>query len=387
MIYLDNAATTYPKPDIVYNKMDYFLRNNCANPGRGGHKLSIDAAKEVYNARDIIGELFNIKNKNRIVFTKNSTEALNIAIFGLLKKGDHVITSSMEHNSVIRPLMMLKKDRTIELSIVKCNNKGYLNIEDIQNQIQSNTKLICITHSSNVNGIVMPIKEIGKLTKEKNIIFLLDSAQTAGVFDINVEINNIGLLTFSGHKSLFGPQGVGGLFIAEGINLKAFILGGTGTNSESFDQPSVLPDMFESGTLNTPGIVGLRHGVEFINNIGLHEIQQHKKKLLEEFASRIEGLNNIILYSDIKNLKNNSGIIALNFDGIDSTELSYILDKCYNISTRAGLHCAPLAHETLNTKRHGIVRFSFSYLNTLDDVEKTYLALKEISKSVTSNKQ
>lgn len=378
MIYLDNAATSYPKPERVYDEMYKCMKEYCANPGRGGHDMSLKSGRAIMQARETIATFFNIKDPLRLVLTKNATEALNIAIKGVLKKGDHAITTSMEHNSVIRPLKTLERDSGIELTVVKGNEFGEIDPEDIRKSIKANTKMIICTLSSNVNGIIMPIKEIGTIAREKGIIFLVDASQGAGTIEVDVEYMNIDLMAFPGHKALLGPQGTGGLYVADQIKVDPILQGGTGSSSENMYQPEILPDALESGTLNTPGIVGLSNGIEFINSFGLSNIKMYKNLLINKIYDGLYDTNGVIIYSK-KEMINNSGIIAFNFKEIDSTEVSYVLDKAYSIATRAGLHCAPLAHETLGTIKGGIVRISVSCFNTEEEIDILLDALREIS--------
>ncbi|MFZ5989291.1 MAG: aminotransferase class V-fold PLP-dependent enzyme [Bacillota bacterium] len=381
MIYLDSAATTYPKPEKVYTEMDCCMRKYCANPGRGGHKMSVTSGKAVMEARELISSFFNIQNPMQLTFTKNATESLNMAITGILKPGDHVITTSMEHNSVTRPLKTLERNMGIEISIAHGNEFGEIDADDFRKLIRKNTKLIISTLSSNVNGIILPIKEIGKLAFDSGVLFLLDASQGAGSIAVDVEEMNISLLAFPGHKGLMGPQGTGGLYIREGVKITPLIFGGTGSNSESFYQPEDMPDLMESGTLNTPGIVGLRHGIEFIYEQGIENIRLYKHSLTQRLYEGAREIKGVKLYSR-NGLNQNSGIVALNFDGVASTEVSYVLDKVYNIAVRAGLHCSPLAHETLGTIKGGIVRLSPGCFNTMDEIDETLMALREIAQSL-----
>lgn len=381
MIYLDNAATTFPKPLKVTEEISRCLLEYCANPGRGGHEMSITSGRAVMEAREIIGNFFNIQDPLQLCFTKNATEGLNIAIQGALDRGDHVITTSVEHNSVLRPLKSLEKERQIEITIIRGNEFGELDIADIRNNIRKNTKMIVCTLSSNVNGIINPIKEIGQIAREYGILFLLDGSQGAGSIPIDVLEMNIDMLAFPGHKGLLGPQGTGGLYVREGVKVSSILYGGTGSHSENPYQPEDMPDLMESGTLNTPGIVGLRWGIEYINSVGIRNIHQHKFKLIQRLYDGLAELPGIKFYSK-NSPANNSGIVALNFEGIASTELSYVLDKNYGIATRAGLHCAPLAHETLGTIKTGVVRFSVGCFNTAEEIDLTIKALTEISARV-----
>lgn len=378
MIYLDNAATSYPKPEKVYEEMERCMREYCANPGRGGHEMSIMSAKAVLEVRETVCRFFGMSNPMQLSFTKNATEALNIAIKGVLKPGDHVITTCMEHNSVIRPLKTLEKDSGIELTVIEGNEFGEICPEDIEKSIRVNTKLIVCTISSNVNGIIMPVKDIGKLARARGILFLVDASQGAGALSIDVNDMYIDMLAFPGHKSLLGPQGTGGLIVQEALCVEPLMQGGTGSHSESLYQPLFMPDMLESGTLNTPGIVGLGSGVGFIESFGISSLSQYKHMLLKRLHEGIEEIKKIKLYS-LNDVKRNSGIAAINFEGLDSNEVSYILDSKYKIATRAGLHCAPLAHKTLGTLHIGVIRFSIGCFNTMDEIDYTLEALREIA--------
>lgn len=381
MIYLDNAATSFPKPSVVCEKMNDCMKNYCANPGRGGHSLSIKASKEVIKTRALVGEIFNISNIMNICFTKNATESLNIAIKGLLTAGDHVITTSMEHNSVVRPLRVLERDRNIKISFAKSDDMGRIDLNDLENLINENTKMIISTLSSNVNGIIMPVSDMGKIAKKHNILFLLDASQGAGCIPVDVEKMNVNLLAAPGHKGLMGPQGTGILYIGDNIKVKSLLEGGTGSKSEYIYQPEILPDMHESGTLNTPGIVGLGAGIEYIKEYGIDKIKKHKNMLINKLYEGIKHLKNIKIYSDINN---NSGIMAVNFLGIDPNEVSYVLDKVYDIKVRAGLHCSPMAHDTLGTRDlGGVVRFSVGIFNTEKEIDEVIKAMTDISNNIS----
>ncbi len=379
MIYLDNAATTYPKPEKVYESMMDCMKNYCANPGRAGHKLAMKAAREIYDARENIAKLFNINNPMNIVFTNNATDSLNLAIKGAVKKGDHIITTSMEHNSVIRPIKSLEK-YGIENTIVECDKEGFLDIENIKKAIKPNTRLIVTTHASNVCGTLIDIKSVGEVAKENNIIYLVDASQTAGVYDIDVKNMNIDMIAAPGHKCLLGPQGTGILYIREGLTINILKEGGTGSKSEDLFQPDLLPDKYESGTHNTPGIVGLNEGVKFVLETGIEKIREHEEQLCEYMLNRLEEVPNIVIYGP-KNSKKRAAVISINIDKMDSGEITFLLDSEYDIATRSGIHCAPLAHKTLGTLEQGSVRFSLGYFNTKEDIDKAIDALKDICKN------
>ena len=377
MIYLDNAATTYPKPECVYEAIMDCMKNYCANPGRAGHKLAMKAAREIYDTRENIAKLFNVDNPMNIVFTNNATDSLNLAIKGVVNSGDHIITTSMEHNSVIRPIKALENNN-IENTVVQCNKDGFLNIEDLRNAIKPNTKLIVTTHASNVCGTIIDIESIGKIAKENNILYLVDASQTAGVYDIDIKKINVDMIAAPGHKCLLGPQGTGILYIREGLELNILKEGGTGSKSEDLFQPNLLPDKYESGTHNTPGIVGLNQGVKFILEEGIENIRKHEEDLCEYMLNRLEEVPNIVIYGP-KDSKKRAAVISINIGNMDSGEITFLLDSEYDIATRSGIHCAPLAHKTLGTLEQGAVRFSLGYFNTKQDIDTAIEALKQIA--------
>jgi cysteine desulfurase family protein len=372
MIYLDNAATTFPKPNEVYDEVINCMKNYAANPGRSSHDMSLRASTKIAETRSEISSLFNIDNPFNVVFTVNATEGINIALKGFLKKGDHVITTVIEHNSVLRPLNYLK-DEGIETTLLDVDEFGLLDLKMLEKSIKANTKLIVINHGSNVLGTVQDIDKIGAIAKNKGITFMVDASQTAGVFNINVKKSNIDLLAFPGHKGLLGPQGTGALYVKEGIKLKEFISGGTGSNSSEMIQPEFLPDKFESGTLNTPGIVGLGEGIKFIKKIGTKNIREHEEKLTEYLLDELRKLSFIKVYG-LKTAKNRAAVVSINVSNIDSSKVGYLLNK-ENIAVRTGYHCAPLIHKVIGTEEYGTVRISLGYFNTFDDIEKLINAL------------
>lgn len=384
MIYLDNAATSFPKPESVYTEMDKCMRTFCANPGRGSHEMSVQSALAVTKTREQIAKLLNINDSMNISFTKNATEALNIAINGCLSKGDHVITTCMEHNSVLRPLKTLEKNTGIKITIIKADEQGGINPQKIKKSIARKTRLIVCTLSSNVNGIIMPVNEIGKIAKDNGIMFLLDASQGLGCIKVDINNLNADMLAFPGHKGLMGPQGTGGLYVSSDAGLKPLMSGGTGSRSEILYQPDILPDKYESGTLNTPGIVGLGAGIRFIEKTGLTQIKTKKDSLVKRLYDGVAQARRIIMYSP-DNVQENSGIVAFNIKDTDSSEVSYLLNKDYNIACRSGLHCAPLAHYHFGTQRSGIVRLSVGYFNTVNDIDNTILAVHKIAYDMSKN--
>ncbi|MCL6610044.1 MAG: aminotransferase class V-fold PLP-dependent enzyme [Peptococcaceae bacterium] len=378
MIYFDNAATTWPKPPEVLEAMNRCVREIGANPGRAGHKMAVMANEMVDSTRKKLAAMFNIEPKNygRIIFALNATEALNLAIKGLVKSGDHVVTSSMEHNSVARPLNRLEKEG-VQVTRVKCDGEGNLDPQDVRGAIRPNTRLIAVIHASNVTGTVMPLEEIGKAAGEAGAVFLVDAAQSAGVLDIDVKKMNIGLLAFPGHKGLLGPTGTGGLYIGEGIVLEPLKEGGTGSRSELPGMPETLPDRYEAGTLNTVGIAGLGAGIDYIMKEGMEKIRRYELELTGRFiegASRIPGLK---IYGP-KRAGVRAPVVSFLIEGRDSSEIGGILDRNYGVACRAGLHCAPDAHRTLGTFGLKLVRFSFSCFNTAEEVDRALGALDEI---------
>jgi len=378
MIYLDNAATSFPKPDSVYNEMEKCMRTYCANPGRGSHAMAVQSSLGVMSTRERIAKLLNVSDYLNICFTKNATEALNLAICGCLSPGDHVITTCMEHNSVLRPLKTLEKFNQIKLTIVSGDDLGRIDPVQIKKSINKKTRLIICTLSSNVNGIIMPIKEISKIASDNGIMFLLDASQGLGSIKTDLSNFNSSMIAFPGHKGLMGPQGTGGLYVAPNIYLKPLMSGGTGSKSGILFQPEIMPDKYESGTLNTPGIIGLGAGVEFIEKTGIDTIKTKKDALIKRLHGGIAQNRLIKMYSP-ENTQENSGIVAFNIKGIDSSEISDSLDKNYNIACRAGLHCAPLAHNHFKTHNSGIVRLSIGYFNTINDIDKAILAINKIA--------
>ena len=382
-VYLDNASTTFPKPKRVVDSIYNFLTSIGGNPGRSNHDNALNTNRLLLEARETISEFFNYPLLENVIFTNNITTSLNVLINGSLSQGDHVITSSMEHNSVLRPLFNLQNQNIINLDIVKANKFGFLSVKDIENKMNVNTKMIVLSQASNVNGSIQPIKEIGELCKKNNIFLILDSAQGAGVLDIDFKDLNLSALAFTGHKSLFGPQGIGGFIIDESLNAicKPLILGGTGSLSHSIDQPSFLPDKFESGTLNMPGIVGLMEGIKFINKEGINAIYEENSFLRNSLINELSNMNDVILYEDVNNNHNHTSCISFNIKNIDTAELSFILDSDYGIKNRSGLHCAPLAHKSIGSFPSGTVRLSLSYFNNNSDIDYTINSINKIINS------
>lgn len=372
MIYLDNPATSIKKPKEVIRAMYYNTLNYSVNTGRGTHPASLRGAVGIVNAQEEIAELFNISEPWRIAFTLNATYALNMAISGLLKKGDHAIITSMEHNSILRPIY-----KTCDYTIVQANVKGEITPADIEKAICPETRLIAITHGSNVCGTLMPIEEIGKIAEKYKIPLLLDVAQTAGIIPVDVEKMNVSLLAFSGHKGLMGPLGTGGLYVRDGIELSPLIVGGTGTRSKELTQPSDFPDMLHSGTINTPGIMTLAEAVRFVKRAGVENINNHEKSLAMELYSKLRNIRNVTVYGLESGERN--GTVAFNISGLDSGTAADILSSDYQIATRGGYHCAYPAHKTLGTDASGAIRVGFGYFSTKKELEKLVLSVYKIA--------
>ena len=376
MIYFDNAATTLKKPkevaEAVYNAI-----NNFANASRGSYELSLNSERIILSARERLKKLFNADSPNCIAFTNNSTEALNIAIKGLINKNDHIITTSFEHNSVLRPIYEMEK-LGAEITIIKADKNGNIDYDEIENNIKENTKAIICAHASNVIGNILDISFIGKISKKYNLIFILDASQTAGCVPIDMKNNFIDVLCFTGHKGLMGPQGTGGLCVRKDLYIKPLKTGGSGIKSYSKTHPENMPTRLEAGTLNGHGIAGLNAALEFIENETIEKIKNHERELSRYFYDSIKNIENIKFYGDYKT-DNRVSIVALNIGEIDSSKISDILSNDYNIATRPGAHCAPLMHEALGTVNQGIARFSFSYFNTFEEIDKGIEAIKEIS--------
>lgn len=384
-VYLDNAATAFPKAPGVSKSMCNYLDNIGSNVGRGTYEESYSAGQIVYETRELLCKLFNFNNPLNVVFTMNITQSLNMLLKGFLKQGDHVIVTSMEHNAVMRPLTTLKDDRGIEFDRVICDKEGRLNPRDVEKYIKDNTKLVVMTHASNVCGTILPVEEVGSICKRHNIHFILDSAQTAGVLDIDFNKLNLSALAFTGHKGLLGPQGIGGFIVRDDMAklLSPTIEGGTGSLSESELQPDYMPDKFESGTLNIPGIYGLNASLKYLFKKGVKSIHNIEMELTDLFLSSIINMDSIEI-AGLKTISGRTSVVSLDFKNIDNSEVAFLLDRDFGISTRVGLHCAPNAHKTLGTFPKGTVRFSFGHFNTKDEV---MYAVESIDKIVNSLSQ
>lgn len=381
LIYLDNAATSWPKPDCVLKAMADFQNNIGANPGRSGHRLSIEAARGVYEARSSVAGLLNLGDPLRVILTFNATDALNLAIRGNLKPGDHVITTGMEHNSVMRPLNEIEKEG-VELTVLPCDVKGFLDTGSIEPAIRKNTRMLVVNHASNVTGSLAPVREIGKIIRKRGILLLLDAAQTAGSYPIDMKEDGVDLLAFTGHKSLFGPQGTGGLAIGENVEIERFSCtrtGGTGSRSESEEHPAFLPDKFECGTPNTIGLAGLVAGVRFVLDKGIEHIRSRELSLTGMLIDGLRSIPGITIYGDTDPARR-TATVSFNAEGFAQNEIGLELDASYGIMCRPGLQCAPRAHKTIGTFPDGTVRLSIGFFNTSEEIEKTIEAIGAISK-------
>ncbi|MBQ4629398.1 MAG: aminotransferase class V-fold PLP-dependent enzyme [Clostridia bacterium] len=375
MIYFDNAATTWPKPASVVRAMDECMNEFAANPGRSAHSHAIKSSEKVYECREEIAEFFGIDNPGNVIFTSNATHSLNIVINGVLNEGDHVICTVMDHNSVLRTTF--SKTKKIELSFSKANPDGSLNLTEFESLIKTNTKLVVMTHVSNVCGTVMPAKEVADICKKRNILFLLDASQSAGIVPINITEMGIDYLAAPGHKGLYGPMGTGILVINSKVIPKPLIFGGTGSYSKELSQPFELPDRLESGTLNVPGICGLLEGVRFIKAVGIQQISKHEKELTSWLLDGLEETKNISVVGK-KNTVGRTGVVSFVHSSMDCTAVSAYLDSEFAIATRSMYHCAYPSHVALGTKDSGTVRVSFSLFNTIPQVKLLLYALSKI---------
>ena len=377
-VYVDNSATSFPKAPGVSDVIKDFLDNKGCNVGRSGYADSYDVAMEIFETRQIISDLFHTHDPKEVVFTPSVTYSLNMLLLGFLKKGDHVITTSMEHNAVMRPLHALSK-KGIVCDVVLCDRNGLLEADDIIPFIKKETKAVVMLHASNVCGTIIPIEKVSEICKKYKIRLIVDAAQTAGVLDINA--SGIDALAFTGHKGLLGAQGIGGFVIKKEFadEITPMITGGTGSLSDGFEQPGFLPDKFESGTMNIPAMIGLKKAIEYINSVGITVIREKEMMLAYEFISKIRGIKGVKLIG--KDAPDTLAVVSLDFEGSDNAAVAAALDSKYGIMTRCGLHCAPAAHKTLGTYPHGTVRFSFGYFNTSHEVEYIAESIKEILNS------
>jgi len=381
LIFLDNGSTSFPKPEEVYTFMDHFYRNFGVNPGRSGYDLCMEAGELVEKTRDMLTKFFNGKDPNRLCFSYNSTDALNLIINGMLEEGDHAVSTTIEHNSVLRPLYHLYKYKGVEVDHIPFDRKGFVDPDDFPKKIKKNTKLVIVNHASNVIGTIQPVKEIGKYCKEREIPFVVDVSQSAGKIPVDIEELNIDVIAFTGHKSLLGPTGIGGLYVREGIEIKHTKAGGTGVRSAVPTHLFEYPYRLEYGTLNTLGVAGLHAGLKWIQREGLKNIHSQEMKLVTKLRDGLKNVEGVTLYCQ-DDLTDHIAIFLFNIDGLEALNTETILDVDYNIACRTGLHCAPLAHKQLGTaKIHGAARFGIGPFNTEEHIKIAIEAVKEIAAS------
>ena len=379
MIYLDNAATSWPKPESVYRAMDQFAREFAGNPGRSGHRMAVESEKRVQGCREALARLLRAESADRVILTLNATDALNIALKGLLRKGDHVITSHIEHNSINRPLARLAAEGFLTYDKAPSEPDGSVSTSSLEVLIRKNTKLIAITQCSNVLGVLNPVDEYAKLAKAHGVLTLIDASQSVGV--VPLDVRNFDLVAFPGHKNLFGPMGTGALYVRPGLDLDFFREGGSGFKAEEERHPLEMPFRLEGGTPNAHGYAGLLAGIEFVEKEGVERIGRHERELALKFADGLRGNRKVTVFS-CRSREKSLGPVSLLIKGLEPAEVGRIMDEKYGIACRPGLHCAPGTHKFLGTSPKGTVRFSFGWFNTLGDVEAALHAVNEVSASV-----
>ena len=378
MIYFDNGSTSFPKAPGVTDAMADYINNGAFNINRGNYEGAYDIEEMVLETRELLLDFFKAPKETHVVFTPGITYSLNYFIKGFLKKGDHVLISGMEHNAVVRPLVQLEKEG-IRWEIINTRKNGIISLEDLRKKITLDTKAVIINHASNVCGAVQPISEIGRICREKGIVLAIDTAQSAGTIAIDMESDFVDFLAFTGHKGLLGPQGIGGFIVTKSLAEKIvpLIVGGTGSMSDKLIVPEFLPDRFESGTLNLPGIIGLRTAILHINDVGIKGIYQKKMELTDYFFNEVKNFKEIKIIGDFK-ANDRAAVVSLDFLGRDNAMVAFDLEQDYGIMTRVGLHCAPIAHKTLGTFPKGTVRFSFSKNNTIEEIDRCIKAFYEM---------
>ena len=377
-IYFDNSSTSFPKAPNVGRAMGEFIENGAFNINRGSYEGAYEAGSAVLDTREMLKDLFNCPNSKNVVFTPSVTYSLNFFIKGFLKPGDHVLVTSVEHNAVMRPLVQMEK-LGVEFDAVPCDEEGGVTADDFRAYIKENTKAIITTHASNVCGTIIPIEEIGALCKEKGLVYAVDTAQTAGILNIDMQKANIDFLAFTGHKGLLGPQGIGGFIASDKLEglIDSVISGGTGSLSDSEEIPDFLPDRFESGTLNLPGIIGLHQALVYLKEAGIDNMRKEKMEITKYFLDQVKEIDGVKVAGK-KTVEGRLGVVSIDFEGFDNSIVSFYLSSKYKIMTRVGMHCAPRAHKTLKTFPQGTVRFSFSHFNTKEEVDVCIDAIKTI---------
>lgn len=380
MIYLDNAATSWPKPEAVYRVLGDFLREAGANPGRGSHRMAMEAARTILETRQALAEFFGLSVPERFVFAANATAALNLAILGTLHPGDHAVTSDVEHNAVARPLAALRR-RGVEVTPVRTDDEGRLDPADVRAALRPQTRLLAVTYASNVLGTLQPVAELGAIAREAGVTFLVDGAQVAGELPVDLGELPADLFAFPGHKGLLGPPGTGGLFIREGHEPEPVLYGGTGSRSEDELQPDVLPDRYESGTLNTVGLAGLGASVRFLQEKGVAEVRRHAIALTQRLLDGLAAVPGVRLYGP-RRAEERASLVSFNVGELSSTDVAFILDQVYGIACRGGLHCAPAAHRRVGTLAQGAVRFSPGLFTTEEEIDRAVAAVAEVAREV-----
>ena len=377
-IYFDNSSTSFPKAPNVGRAMGEFIENGAFNINRGSYEGAYEAGSAVLDTREMLKDLFNCPNSKNVVFTPSVTYSLNFFIKGFLKPGDHVLVTSVEHNAVMRPLVQMEK-LGVEFDAVPCDEEGGVTADDFRAYIKENTKAIITTHASNVCGTIIPIEEIGALCKEKGLVYAVDTAQTAGILNIDMQKANIDFLAFTGHKGLLGPQGIGGFITSDKLEglIEPVISGGTGSLSDSEEIPDFLPDRFESGTLNLPGIIGLHQALVYLKEAGIDNMRNEKMEITKYFLDQVKEIDGVKVAGK-KTVEGRLGVVSIDFEGFDNSIVSFYLSSKYKIMTRVGMHCAPRAHKTLKTFPQGTVRFSFSHFNTKEEVDVCIDSIKTI---------
>ncbi|MEG1292866.1 MAG: aminotransferase class V-fold PLP-dependent enzyme [Clostridium sp.] len=375
-IYFDNAATTMVKPDCVIDAVVDAMKH-FGNSGRGAYEASLGASRTIFETRERVSALFNLGNPKQAVFTANSTESLNTAILGLFEPEDHIISTVMEHNSVLRPLYRLEQNGT-QLTFISCDEVGNLCFGELEKSLRKNTKAVVCTHASNLTGNTIDLMQIGEFCKAHGLLLVVDASQTAGVLPIDMQRMNIDVLCYTGHKGLMGPQGTGGICVREGIHIRPLKSGGSGIKTYSHEHPSDMPTALEAGTLNSHGLAGLHAALTYIEELGIETIHRREVALMRQFYDGIKNSSNVRIYGDFST-DNRAAIVPINIGDYDSSEVSDELALTYGISTRPGAHCAPLMHRSLGTVSQGIVRFSFSYFNTEEEIETGIRAVKELA--------
>ena len=378
LIYLDNAATSFPKPEEVYRYMDEFYRNFGVNPGRSGYDLCMEAGEVVEGTRKLLTEFFNGDEPDRLCFTYNSTDALNLIVSGILQRGDHAITTNVEHNSVLRPLYHQHVENGVGLDYVPFDAKGFVVPEDVQKRFKKNTKLVLLNHASNVIGTVQPVKDIGRLCRERGIVFAIDASQSAGKIPVDMKEMNIDIVAFTGHKSLLGPTGIGGLCVGKDVEIRHTRAGGTGVRSAVRTHLYEYPYRLEYGTINTMGVAGLNAGLKWVKERGIGKLHEHEMRLTTMLRDGLKNLDGVTLYCQ-DDLTDHIAVLLFNVNGLEAMDTGTMLDVDYSIAARTGLHCAPLVHEQLGIdKIHGGVRFGIGPFNTEEHIQKAIEAVKDI---------